>query len=131
MLLIDTNIWLEQLLDQERAPEVADFLNRIPSNRMYITDFSYHSIGVITTRLKKPEVLGIFTRDVLLESGVTLIRLSPREMLAIPDLCRKHGLDFDDAYQYLSAEVFGLELVSFDRDFDRTGIVRREPGTVR
>jgi predicted nucleic acid-binding protein len=131
MLLIDTNIWLEQLLDQERASEVEDFFNRIPSNRMYITDFSYHSIGVITTRLKKPDVLGIFTRDVLLESGVTLIRLSPREMLAIPDLCRKHGLDFDDAYQYLAAEVFGLELVSFDRDFDRTDIVRREPGAVR
>jgi len=29
-------------------------------------------------------------------------------------------LDFDDAYQYVAAEKYGLTIVSLDRDFDQT-----------
>jgi predicted nucleic acid-binding protein len=40
-------------------------------------------------------------------------------------------LDFDDAYQYAYqytlAQKYSLELVSFDKDFDKTDIVRIEP----
>ncbi len=32
MFLIDTNIWLEELLEQERSEEVSNFLNRTPSS---------------------------------------------------------------------------------------------------
>ena len=39
MWLIDTNIWLERLLDQQKSGEVALFLERIPSDRLWITDF--------------------------------------------------------------------------------------------
>ena len=38
----------------------------------------------------------------------------------------EEGLDFDDAYQYVAAERFDLEIVSFD-DFDRTSIGRLPP----
>ena len=31
MYLVDTNIWLERLLEQERSEEVAKFLNSIPT----------------------------------------------------------------------------------------------------
>ncbi len=43
MYLIDTNIWLERLLDQERSSEVGSFLDRMSSNHLFITDFSFHS----------------------------------------------------------------------------------------
>lgn len=36
-------------------------------------------------------------------------------------------LDFDDAYQYAVAEQYGLSIVSFDKDFDRTEKGRMEP----
>ncbi len=34
MYLVDTNIWLERLLDQERSAEVGQFLSRIPADRL-------------------------------------------------------------------------------------------------
>lgn len=43
--LVDTNIWLERMLDQERAADVAEFLNRVPADQLCLTDFSLHSIG--------------------------------------------------------------------------------------
>ena len=37
------------------------------------------------------------------------------------------NLDFDDAYQYATAEHFDLAIVSFDADFDRTDRGRLTP----
>jgi len=127
MLLVDTNIWLEELLEQDRSEEVSDFLSRISSDQLHITDFSYHSIGVIFSRLKMMDSFLVFTEEVLLDSGTALVALTPAEMMLIPDLCEKYGFDFDDAYQYAVAEVHGLDIVSFDHDFDGTARGRKEP----
>ena len=51
MYLLDTNIWLERLLDQERSEEVGQLLTQLSSDEVAITDFSFHSIGVIFNRL--------------------------------------------------------------------------------
>jgi PIN domain. len=40
---------------------------------------------------------------------------------------QKFNLDFDDAYQYVVAEKFGLTIVSFDSDFDKTYFGRKIP----
>ena len=47
MYLVDTNVWLERLLDQEKSEEVGRFLAQIPSNLLFVTDFTFHSIGII------------------------------------------------------------------------------------
>ena len=130
MFLLDTNIWLEELLEQERSKEVSSFLNRTPASHLHMTDFSYHSIGVIFSRLKMMDDFLVFTEDVLVKSNVTLIRLAPAEMIQIPRLCKTYGLDFDDAYQYVAAESNGLDIISFDRDFDGTKLGRKEPKDV-
>ncbi len=127
MYLIDTNIWLEELLGQDRSEEVSGFLDRVPSDQLYMTDFSYHSIGVIFSRLGKMDSFTVFSTDVFLESAVNLVGLSPSEMVLLPNLCKKYGFDFDDAYQYAIAEIHGLEIVSFDHDFDGTSRGRKEP----
>ena len=44
MYLVDTNVWLERLMDQTKANEVRQFLDNIPSEHLFITDFSFHSI---------------------------------------------------------------------------------------
>ncbi len=44
MYLVDTNIWLERLLDQERSAEVGQFLSGVASARLLMTDFTLHSI---------------------------------------------------------------------------------------
>ena len=46
--------------------------------------------------------------------------LSQRIQNICIDTMYQFRLDFDDAYQYVAAEKYGLTLVSFDADFDRT-----------
>ena len=46
------------------------------------------------------------------------------------DAVMRFSLDFDDAYQYVSAEKFGLTLISFDADFDRTEKGRKIPAEI-
>jgi predicted nucleic acid-binding protein len=57
MYLLDTNIWLERLLEQERSREVELFFQRVPSEFLHITDFSLHSIAIILLRLGRGEIL--------------------------------------------------------------------------
>lgn len=63
MVLVDTNIWLERLLDQVNSGEVAQFLDRTPPQQIFITDFAFHSIGVVMSRLDRAEDFLRFTRD--------------------------------------------------------------------
>jgi hypothetical protein len=51
MCLVDTSIWLERLLDQERSAEVGQFLSGIAIETLWIMDFTLHSIGIILSRL--------------------------------------------------------------------------------
>ncbi|GAB6163757.1 hypothetical protein JCM12298_29170 [Desulfothermus naphthae] len=66
MYLVDTNIWLERLLEQERSDEVAELLNSISTEKLFITDFSFHSIGIILTKFKKFEILTKFVHDLFI-----------------------------------------------------------------
>jgi uncharacterized protein len=42
MYLVDTNVWLERLLDQDRSDEVGDFLARVSTAQLLMSDFSLH-----------------------------------------------------------------------------------------
>ena len=53
MYLVDTNIWLERLLDQERSAEVGQFLAQTPTGQLMMSDFTLHSIGIILDQLGK------------------------------------------------------------------------------
>jgi len=60
MFLVDTNIWLELLLEQEKANEVRDFFGQVNSAKLYITDFTIYSIGIILFKLHKTDTLKSF-----------------------------------------------------------------------
>jgi len=124
---VDTNVWLERLLDQEKSEEVGRFLAQIPSNLLFVTDFTFRSIGIILSRLKRTDVLLQFVRDAFIEGNVLIVHFGPEEIAAVVETMRKFGLDFDDAYQYVAAERHDLLIVSFDRDFDRTERRRKTP----
>ncbi len=130
MFLLDTNIWLELLLGQDKAGEVRRLLETEDAQQFALTGFSLYSLGVVLTRLKKDEVFLDFLSDTLGDSAVRLIRLDTAGLKEVPIVRRKFGLDFDDAYQYLAAEKYNLTLVSFDSDFDRTEHGRKTPAQV-
>jgi hypothetical protein len=54
MYLVNTNVWLERLLDQARAEQVDYFLDRISSKHLFITDFAFHSMGLVMIRFSPP-----------------------------------------------------------------------------
>jgi predicted nucleic acid-binding protein len=130
MYLVDTNIWLERLLNQERSDEVGRFLDLARANDLHITDFTLHSIGIILTKLRQPKVFVDFVKDILIDSGVNLVRVEPEAVRDLVSVIGDYHLDFDDGYQYLAAQQNDLILVSFDTDFDRTDWGRRTPKDV-
>lgn len=130
MYLLDTNIWLERLLGQEKSDEVAIFLDRIPSNYLHITDFSFHSIGVIMDRLGKVDVFLNFINDIFVYGAVSIVRLDHEDMQRLAQVMERFKLDFDDAYQYIAAEKYAITLLSFDKDFDNTELGRKMPSEI-
>lgn len=127
MYLVDTNVWLERLLAQQKADEVRQFLEAVLSDRLYISDFSFHSICVILTRLKKKQALIDFAQDIFIDGAVELLSVKPEKTQSLVDAMDRFNLDFDDAYQYVLAEMNDLTLVSFDGDFNRTKRGKKTP----
>jgi len=126
-LLVDTNIFLEILLEQNRAEEAKDLLRKVDQHDFFISDFSLHSVGLILLRQRKPEVFRQFLTDLISDAGIIQLGLSPSEMEEVIQAAASFRLDFDDAYQYAVAERYGLAIVSFDADFDRTAQGRIQP----
>jgi len=62
--------------------------------------------------------------------NVNVVRLFLIDMIRVANAAERFRLDFDDAYQYVTAREYGLTLVSFDADFDRTDRKRRTPAEV-
>jgi len=125
--LVDTNIWLEVLLEQDRKHEAHRFLTDIDPSYLNVTDFTIYSIGIILSKLGELDLLERFYKDVIYESNVNIISLAKTDMFKVIKIEKKYGLDFDDAYQYVSAEEYDLKIVSFDSDFDKTDIGRISP----
>lgn len=95
MYLVDTNVWLELLLEQEKSEKVYKFLKNIEASLLSITDFSLYSIGIILSRLKKLNLFEKFIEDII-TSGVNIIRINPEEIKEVTKIIEKFGLDFDD-----------------------------------
>ena len=129
-LLLDTNIFLEIILEQARAEEAQELLSKIEHHKFFITDFSLHSIGLFLFRCNRHSVFRQFMKDMFLNADIPVIALSPQEMENVIASSQKFKLDFDDAYQYAIAERFNLTIVSFDADFDRTEIGGKTPAQI-
>ena len=128
MVLLDTNIFLEWMLDRERADDVQALLERVDPSVLAISDFSLFSIGIIYARHGRfREYLTFLDRDIL-EKGIRVMPLPLESHGIMVEAAERYRLDFDDAYQYALAVLYGLRLVSFDHHFDRTDEGRLEPG---
>ncbi len=130
MYLADTNLIAEILLRQTKAGEVKRFLESTTPENLYLTEFSLYSLGIILLRRKMHDTFLRTVDDLLLTGGIRLVRLGLEDMQDIVHASRRFNLDFDDAYQYATAEKYNLIIVSFDGDFDRTERGRRTPTEV-
>jgi predicted nucleic acid-binding protein len=112
--LIDTNIFLEILLDQDKKEICKQFLAQ-NIDQISISDFSLHSIGVILFRYRAEDLFADFISDIV--PNMTVLSCSAGQLSAVIQARKKLDLDFDDAYQYALARKHGLKVVTMDKDF--------------
>lgn len=129
-LLLDTNIFLELILGQQREQEVKDLLSKVDKYDFLVTDFSIHSIGLLLFRRGQHQMFLEFLTDVFIEGGISIIGLNIEDLKELTHFSKQFTLDFDDAYQYVYAEKYNLTIISFDTDFDRTERGRKTPDEV-
>ncbi len=116
MFLVDTNVFLEILLGQDKKKDCKKFLQNNIRN-LNITDFSLHSIGVILFRYGKDDVFQRFIEDIM--SNTRLLSLPIQLYREVVNVRKSMNLDFDDAYQYSIARYYSLKVVTMDKDFKR------------
>jgi predicted nucleic acid-binding protein len=128
--LIDTNIFLEVLLNQENGSQARALLQKSDIHELFMSDFSLHSIVLILLRRKAFELAMLFLADIAQSGSVEILRIMPGDLTQVIAVARRYALDFDDAYQYVLAVEHELTLVSFDSDFDRTPHGRQLPSAI-
>lgn len=125
--LVDTNIWLERLLDQNKSNDVKEFLEKVPLERLFISDFTLHSIGIIMSKLERFTDYYKFLDDLFVNGKIVQLGLNAIENNDVVRNIEKLQLDFDDSYQYNVSQKFNLEIVSFDKDFEMAELKILEP----
>jgi uncharacterized protein len=115
-LLVDTNIFLEILLNQDKKEECKIFLTA-NAHKLAMSDFSLHSIGVILMNQKKQYVFEKFITDTL--PNIDLLMLPRDKYQELSTISSDNGLDFDDAYQTCLSINNNLEIVTMDKDFKK------------
>jgi uncharacterized protein len=126
--LLDSNIWLDVITDGPNSAETKQMLQRAAVGSFATTDFAVHTMGIILAG-SAPTAFARFLDD-LIRHKVFTLHLAPADLYAVAGCMQTTGLDFDDAFQYYTAERFNLTIVSLDADFDRTPRGRKTPAQV-
>ena len=101
MYLVDTNIFLEILLEQERATEAQSFFDSIDLTTISVTNFSIHSIGVRLFRLKRFELFLPFLEDIV-GNGIVIRSFNLEDLKTLDQLIQKFNLDLTMPINMLS-----------------------------
>jgi len=116
MFLVDTNIFLEILLKQYKRKKCRNFLDDNLGS-LHATDFSLHSIGVILFKYNKEPIFNKFIEDFM--SNTILLSLPIKLYKELINARKYFSLDFDDAYQYKTAQYYALKIVTMDKHFEK------------
>ena len=116
MYLVDTNMFLEILLQQDKSKDCKSFLNKNIGS-LNISDFSFHSIGIILFKNNDEKIFLKFISDIL--PNTNLVYLPQDDYKEVINIKQKIKLDFDDSYQYSLCRRFEMRLITMDHDFKR------------
>src|SRR5579864_3731215 len=106
MILIDTNVFLELALDQEKAADCATFLSRVSDGSIEAT-VTHFTIHAVEASLRSGKHLTEFLRNIESSEGLRVSGTSVSEEASIAVLAEKMGKGFDDALQYFVAKKIG------------------------
>ncbi len=128
-MLIDTNIFLEVQLNQERAAQATKILEAISVNKVkgFITDYTIDSVIIIMENYdKSPDEIKRFLLSLLGYKGLEFYHLSIYDKIEATEHMKLLNLDFDDACMFQAMNVLKVDqIASFDTDFDKIPEIKR------
>ncbi|MCS6919489.1 MAG: PIN domain-containing protein [Fimbriimonadales bacterium] len=125
--LLDSSVILELLLGQAQSNTVQQLIEAAEPESLCLSDFALHSIGIVLSRLNLHQAYVRFLEDMILSGFLAVIRVPHAQLRLVVVNQLQYGLDFDDAYQYTTAHLHNLRLVSLDADYDQTPEGRLTP----
>ncbi len=130
-MFIDSSIFLEVFLKQEKSQECKDFLQKVidGSIRCFTSYFNIDSILlVIQNKTKDIKLMENFLLSLLAYSGLTIYFLTIEDRLKALEHSKKYNLDFEDSMMLQATLGSGnTKIISFDRHFDNLPVERLEP----
>lgn len=127
MFLLDTNCWMQIARARPQAGDVLQLLGAVPLRHLNLSIYSVHSIGILLRRHGMAGQYAGFLARMSIGTMIRVIDVPLIQLGLVDDACTNLNLDFDDAYQYVVADLHNLKIVSLDADFDRTPRGRLEP----
>ncbi len=123
MYFVDANIFLELLLEQQKAEHCEKFLTKVKNGEeeAAITDFLVDALVlVLESHGRNSDDLATFISSLSAYKGLRIYFLSLVDRLFATRHMKEFGLDFDDATTYQAMKRMNIStLVSFDDDFDK------------
>jgi hypothetical protein len=84
--LLDTNIFLELLLEQEESGSVRSLLTRSSPDELAVSDLAFHSIGIILYQKNSARLFSEFVRDLFGDGGITILGLGSGDMARVEEI---------------------------------------------
>ncbi len=127
-MLIDANIFLELLLDQEKAQKCEEILEKARKGiiQAVVSTFTIDGIALVLEKYgRKGENIERFLRSLASYKGLMIYTPTMNDRFqAIAHM--KTGLDFEDAMTAQSALASNVkEILSFDKHFDKIKNIKR------
>ncbi len=131
---IDSNIFLELELEDERKDECEQFLTKIVEGTEggIISDFIVYSILIELTQKSTLTVAKNFLNFLEQTTNITIFVPNTQILSNTFNFIKKYKLDFDDALVVSCMMANKIKrLVSFDKDFDKVNEIKRiEPNQI-
>jgi predicted nucleic acid-binding protein len=128
-MIIDTNIFLEVLLEQEKCNNCRAFLRDfVKGDKIgFLTTFSIDSIVIsMLNNDKDEEKVKIFLASLFKYKGLKFYQFKIKDRINALSLMAKYKLDYEDALVLQSAfATNSKEILSFDKHFDKVKEIKR------
>ena len=128
-MIIDTNIFLEVLLKQNKHEEFLNFLNdlMIGKKRGILSSFIIDSVVINMERSgSKSKEIEIFLKKIIAAEGLKIYNIGMKDRINALSFIEKYNLDYDDALVVQTAiATNSKEILSLDGHFDKVKELKR------
>lgn len=129
IVFVDANIFLEIFLKNNKIEDCKKFLekSRLGDISTFTSDFIVYTC-LIQIQYKTKEINNMNDFVIFINTlNLNILRLNIANIPRTVELMNKYKLDFDDALVVSFMKDNNIKtLISFDRDFDKVNIIKRE-----